>query len=199
MKDYTGQTFGRLTFLRPTEDRYRKSVIWELQCSCGNKTHVISYDVVSGNTTSCGCYRKQMLAKHCKTIGAKTRRYDPIVSSARMVWSNYKECDFETFYKISQQPCYYCGAPPSNKFNAAGKPSSKYKSAYQLECGDFTYNGLDRLDNTRDHSPDNVVPCCFDCNRTKSNHTLEEFLRHIERMYHGTRRLITQLSDIESE
>jgi len=194
-KDYTGQTYGRLTFIRPTEKKCRKNIVWELLCECGNTTYVIGSMVTSGNTSSCGCYRKERLAKSCRILGKKSRKYEPMITSAHVVWGNYKECDFDTFFRLSRQPCYYCECPPSNLFNAGSKPSGGYyNSDYQKQYGDFTYNGLDRIDSTKGHLSDNVVPCCFDCNRAKSNHTLEEFLAHIERMYEGTRRLKASLS-----
>ena len=40
-KDLTGQRFGRLTALYPTNRRdYKGSVIWHCRCDCGNETDV---------------------------------------------------------------------------------------------------------------------------------------------------------------
>ena len=36
-------------------------------------------------------------------------------------------------------------------------------------CGDTKRVGLDRIDNSKGHSIDNVVPCCYDCNIARSN------------------------------
>ena len=42
-------------------------------------------------------------------------------------------------------------------------------------CGDTEDIGLDRIDNTKGHTKDNVVPCCYICNTTRgSNFTYEE-------------------------
>ena len=56
--DLTGQRFGRLSVLRPTEERVRKSVVWECRCDCGNTAYVTSKNLKSGITKSCGCLRK---------------------------------------------------------------------------------------------------------------------------------------------
>lgn len=54
--DLVGQQFGRLTVIEDTNKRtlYR-SVIWKCQCQCGNFIEVAANNLVSGNTTSCGC------------------------------------------------------------------------------------------------------------------------------------------------
>ena len=47
-----------------------------------------------------------------------------------------------------------------------------------LYCGDTKNIGADRIDNTKGHTKDNVVPCCLLCNQTRSNNfTLEEMIR----------------------
>lgn len=58
-RDLTGQKFGRLTAIRPTEERQGKSVVWECQCDCGELTYVGASSLKSGNTKSCGCSWKE--------------------------------------------------------------------------------------------------------------------------------------------
>jgi hypothetical protein len=62
--DLTGQTFGRLTVAgRAAEnDPYRKAR-WDCICSCGGSVTVRSYDLRSGNTVSCGCYKYEATRK----------------------------------------------------------------------------------------------------------------------------------------
>lgn len=56
--DITGQKFGRLTALYPTDKRDRsKNVVWVCQCECGKITEVGSGRLRSGSTNSCGCLR----------------------------------------------------------------------------------------------------------------------------------------------
>jgi len=77
----------------------------------------------------------------------------------------------EQFSKITQQDCYYCGAEPNN----IAKQKGKY--------GEYTYNGLDRVDNTKGYTIDNVVSCCKFCNVAKNNHTLQEYKDWIKKSY----------------
>lgn len=181
-KDWTGQKYGKLTFVRPTgtTDSSRHA-IWELICDCGN-THIAScHNVKKGSVSSCGCKN-----------GQNTRKYTPIETTARHVWHGaYKDCDFDTFYTMSQLPCFYCGRAPFKTFNL-GVTKRKHGipvSEIQIKEGGFTYNGLDRIDSSKGHTIGNIVPCCWTCNHSKGSMTLEEFILHIERMYAHTQQL----------
>ena len=41
--------------------------------------------------------------------------------------------------------------------------------------------GVDRLDNNKGYTSGNCVPCCWDCNRSKSNKTLKEYKEYLQR------------------
>ena len=56
--DLTGQRFGMLVAVRPTEKRNGHcSVMWECMCDCGKTTLAPSDWLKSGHKTSCGCKR----------------------------------------------------------------------------------------------------------------------------------------------
>lgn len=59
MNDFTGQRFGKLTALRWTGEVKNSFYVWECRCDCGNIVTVQSGSLQSGNTRSCGCYRKE--------------------------------------------------------------------------------------------------------------------------------------------
>ena len=56
-KDITGQQFGRLVALYPTEKRVGTHVVWHCQCECGNEIDV-SIGALGKAIFSCGCLRK---------------------------------------------------------------------------------------------------------------------------------------------
>lgn len=63
----------------------------------------------------------------------------------------------ELFAKLILMPCTYCGGP---------LPTSAA--------------GLDRLDNSKGYTPENVTPCCAICNYARRDQfTVDEMLRHI--------------------
>ena len=58
--DISGNKFGRLTALHPTENRGKKgSVIWACQCSCGKMVEVSYNELLYTNRRSCGCQKKE--------------------------------------------------------------------------------------------------------------------------------------------
>ena len=62
--DRTGQRFGKLVVIGQAGRDALKKVLWKCQCDCGNQTIVVSGSLVTGNTTSCGCYLKEVVTKH---------------------------------------------------------------------------------------------------------------------------------------
>jgi hypothetical protein len=194
-KDYTGLKGGRLTLIRASNRRTKqRQILWEAVCECGKNIIVRPTQVINGNTSSCGCRSDEV-----RRAQQHARRYDPIISSARWLWhSAYKDgCDFDTFYRLSQLPCDYCGVLPYRTFNVGisllgrGYPVSDL----QLRNGNFTYNGLDRVDSSIGHTSDNVVPCCYPCNLMKSDMGKEVFLTHIQSIYRHSL-LVGRFSDI---
>ena len=57
-----------------------------------------------------------------------------------------------------QKPCYYCGSIIETV-------------------------GVDRVDNNKGYTLDNVVPCCSKCNYMKNSNTEKEFLEHVEKIH----------------
>ena len=61
IKDISGQRFGHLTALYPSEERARGSVKWVCRCDCGK---IVTRTYVSlrkgGENTSCGCLKNQI-------------------------------------------------------------------------------------------------------------------------------------------
>ena len=68
-KNLTGQKFGRLTALRPTDKRKRGVVVWQCQCDCGNFIEVTTTDLTQNRKKSCGCWEKE----NRKTFGQRTQ------------------------------------------------------------------------------------------------------------------------------
>lgn len=74
----------------------------------------------------------------------------------------------DQFFEMTQRTCSYCGSAPANE--------------KKTTSGSYVYNGLDRVDTQKDYSLDNVVPCCYTCNRAKSDMTAQEFEEWLEKL-----------------
>lgn len=64
IKKLTGQTFGKLTVVEALSERKNGQVQWLCKCACGNYTTVITSYLTSGDTKSCGCYKKEVETKN---------------------------------------------------------------------------------------------------------------------------------------
>lgn len=59
MLDLTGQRFGRLTAIEPTDERKGTSVVWRCICDCGKECLVPSDWLRRGGKRSCGCLQDE--------------------------------------------------------------------------------------------------------------------------------------------
>lgn len=65
--DLTGQKFNRLLVIENIGKNKWNNYKWLCQCDCGNKTVVITSELKSGHTKSCGCLVKEVhLITHVK-------------------------------------------------------------------------------------------------------------------------------------
>jgi hypothetical protein len=77
LNELTGQRFGRLLVRERAGTNSSKKPTWECKCDCGNVKVVVGAELIKGTTQSCGCLRKELLAKRSETHGMrKTRIYN---------------------------------------------------------------------------------------------------------------------------
>lgn len=67
-EQYYGQKYGRLTIVefsrfKPEQAKFRHHLYW-CECECGNRVESSIYLMRSGNTSSCGCFRRELMTKH---------------------------------------------------------------------------------------------------------------------------------------
>jgi hypothetical protein len=171
VKNIIGETFGKLTVTGICTTRTRKNKrLWNCLCTCGNTTYASGGNLTSGNTKSCGCFRKE---NPCLPIGAASfnallRRNKTSAKNTGRTW----ELADEDFRQLTSKPCHYCGRKP-----IPTKPQISSNGAYN-------YNGLDRIDNAKGYTLSNVVSCCKHCNIAKRNRTVDDFYSWAANLYH---------------
>ena len=176
LKNEVGHRYGRLIVIERTgirKDIKKGGAWWLCKCSCGNFTKVLGDCLRNGDTKSCGCFRRKTCGEnHMLPIGEASFNsvYSNIRKRARkrnLLWALTKE----QVKHLTKQNCYYCGVRPQQI------------SHNRNLRGDYIYNGLDRVDNSKGYTSDNVVPCCVICNKAKLTMTTEEFKAWICRIY----------------
>ena len=172
--DLTGKKFNRLTVIkRSYPNNKRTAAMWLCECVCGAKKIIRGQSLRVGHTQSCGCLQKEHL-KNCHKINFRLASIRAVILlyKARAKKRGYEwGLTEEQFKELTQQSCYYCGAKPSN----IGKA--------RHNNGEYIYNGLDRIDNNKGYTTDNIVPCCKICNRAKYKMTTKEFKDWIKKSY----------------
>lgn len=169
--ELTGKKFGRYTVLGFAR-RHNTRRYWACKCDCGNEREVSTAGLCTGVQKSCGCLKLDML-RSSKSI-------EHGLAAKRDVYRNYRqharrkglpfELSYDDFINVAAQNCFYCGLPPANKQKPKG------------HNGDFIYQGIDRKDNTKGYTMDNVLPCCEMCNKAKRDKEYDEFLEWIKRI-----------------
>lgn len=171
VKDRTGELIGWLKVLgcveKPEHEVSTQATYWLCECRCGKQIVVKTKMLCSGNMASCGCR-----APGC--------RYTPEEAAAREAFGYDKDraksygreftLTFEEWSGFTlSQPCFYCSKPP-RLFLGGVRKHPIYLS------------GLDRIDNSLGYLTTNVVPCCIECNQSKMDEPLQEFLDRIFRI-----------------
>lgn len=62
--DETGNVYGRVKVIKRNEKNSNaRKAQWDCLCECGNTFTVVGSSLRSGNTTSCGCYKKEKISE----------------------------------------------------------------------------------------------------------------------------------------
>ena len=187
-----GKKFGKLTITKVTDQRSKdRKIIVKCLCDCGNESYVRLSTLRTGAQESCGCSASAVARENGqKALSIMVARgkwnADPKIGTAKRIYRHsYSDGDlsFEQFLELSQQNCFYCGCYPANGHNGYTRSHKKKYSEARIRDGYFQYNGLDRVDNTRGHDKDNVVPCCEPCNKAKLTRTQQAFFVWIKLIY----------------
>lgn len=142
-----GQKFGRLMVVEKVKGKMLKSgyeqQTYRCVCDCGNETILPYSALMTGNTTSCGCYAKELSGKIHRTHGkSHTKLYD--------VWKEMR---------------YRCSKPTDISYKYYGLKGIKvcdewdndYQSFYDWAVNNGYKEGLeiDRIDTYGDYCPTN--------------------------------------------
>lgn len=97
-RDLTGQRFGRLVCIEPTEKRNKDgALIWRCQCDCGNECLAVSRQLLNGYKKSCGCWGHPPLKEY---IGSRFGKLTVIEYAGKRAgmhrWKCRCDCGNET-------------------------------------------------------------------------------------------------------
>jgi hypothetical protein len=84
LDNLVGNRYGRLIVVRRAENSPHGSTRWLCKCDCGNECVVHSVSLKTGNTTSCGCFKRENAQKLYSTVRQKDKHL-------YSVWSGMKQ------------------------------------------------------------------------------------------------------------
>lgn len=152
-----GVRFGRLTVLERAKDT--RKAAWVCACACGAVVTKAQIDLRSGDTTSCGCAKRELLAARNKTHGLTDT---PAHKKWRGMWSRVRSTN-------RKQNACYVGVTICSRWK-------KFEN-FLVDMGEPPEGySLDRIDNTKGYSKKNCrwVPLAEQARNTRR-----------QRMYQG--------------
>jgi len=161
----SGDKFNRLTILSYSHSDKRWRKWYNVKCECGSEKVVMGSAMISGNTKSCGCLSREVraskrISKNHSEITAIILGYKRHAERRGFKWELTRS-DVEELVKKN---CFYCDS----------KPNNVKKTKNSIRNG-LVYSGIDRIDNSKNYTRENSVPCCKICNYAKSDMDLKEF------------------------
>jgi hypothetical protein len=143
-----------------------------LCCYCGKtfETFLTRYNKQSQSCRSCSAIQKKSddkrsarvrnyAAERKKNIECAIKKYKKNATKRKLDFTLTQD-EFTTFVS---SPCYYCG---------------KYNENEVI--------GIDRINSDKGYMLENVAPCCWPCNRMKSDYDQEFFYDHCSSIYTHT-------------
>lgn len=173
LDDLIGEKHGQLVVIERATS-VRGVAHYRCQCKCGREVVAQGTRIRQKRTTRC---------VHCaRGEGGKARRKAPGEAARNRLVSTYRntarhknlafDLPREIMYHLFAQECFYYGRPPGQTL--AARPGHQH--------GTFTYNGIDRLVNTKGYVLFNVVACCHECNFRKGANDVGPFLSWVARV-----------------
>ena len=139
-KDLTNKVFGRLTAVKPVEHTPYNPVKWLCLCACGNESIIISKNLNTGHTKSCGCLSVETTGTRSRTHGMSGTKIFGIWNSMVMRCTNKNVKSYKNYGGRGIRVCERWRSFENFYADIGDRPEGRT---------------LDRIDNDGDYHPDN--------------------------------------------
>lgn len=143
--DLPGVMFHRLVATHMVGRDHRGEALWACDCVCGTAVVVPGSNLRSGNTKSCGCWRRDCTAQRCYSHGHGRRRER---SPTHVTWTGMIQ---------------RCTNPKTNRYAIYGgrgvRVCARWRDSFENFLADMgerpAGKSLDRIDNDGNYEPGN--------------------------------------------
>lgn len=147
-KDITGMKFGMLTAIKINGKNTSGAICFDVECECGNITNISGTALRTGKSKSCGCFKKEtIINNHTKYIiekfGTNIRKLSKKFKEMKRRCYNPKNCAYK-----------YYGAKGIRICDEWLKDRKSF-NLWAIENGYKDGLTIDRIDSTKDYSPEN--------------------------------------------
>jgi hypothetical protein len=148
--------FGRLVFLKFVGLNKNKRYLVLCRCDCGTEKTILLHSLITKNTISCGCYRKEVTRERATIHGAKANKH---ITSEYDAWLSMKA------------RCSQVDKKNYKDYGGRGiKVCDRWKDSFENFLADMgekptSKHSLDRINNNGNYEPSN----CRWATRTQQN------------------------------
>lgn len=180
--DKTGKRYGRLLVVSRSDDLIgndgKRYVMWKCVCDCGNVTYVRSSNL-GVNTTSCGCFLKEVAGKQTIKHGIGHSRIYSIYNGMKQRCNNPKSKFYKNYGGRGVKVC--------DEWN---KPDGlKSFHDWAIKNGYMDNLTIERKDVNGDYSPEN-------CEWVPLSEQFKNTTRNVFVVYEGKRMIISDFSRV---
>lgn len=166
-KNEIGKKFGKLLVIDKSDKKTASgSSFWLCECECGIIKEIAGTNLRNGQSKSCGCNN----GGESNPETGRKKLYTSLKNGAKSRNLLF-DLDYDNFVLLTNQNCYICGDKPTDKHYGYTRRRYSQNNDNWVIC-----NSLDRVNNEVGYTTDNVKPCCFMCNRLKSDFSFELLL-----------------------
>lgn len=142
LNSLVGKRYGRLLVIERAESKSGKTR-WLCKCDCGNECVVHATALTTGNTRSCGCYKRENAQKLYSTVRQKDKRLYAVWNGIKQRCQNEKNSSYMNY--------------GGRGIRIDSKWADNYEAFYKwaIKAGYRKGMEIDRIDNDGDYCESN--------------------------------------------